>query len=164
MSTELHILCGLPCSGKSTLAKKLEVELPGLRLGPDEWLLDLIPDRNQEEVGRQRPILNSIQWELAQRVLALGSNVILEHGFWSPQERLVAVEACKLNDVAVHLHYMKVKMSVLKHRLEKRNADLPKDCFYIEPKHLEEWAPDFVPPDSEELKLYTNFEIYEPEI
>tara|TARA_R110002110_G_scaffold14545_1_gene67319 strand:+ start:415 stop:909 length:495 start_codon:yes stop_codon:yes gene_type:complete len=164
MNTELHIICGLPCSGKSTLAKKLEVDLPGLRLGPDEWLVDLIPDRNQEEVGRQRPILNSIQWKLAQRVLSLGCNVILEHGFWSPQERLEAAKGCANLNVKIHLHYMNVAMSVLGSRLDRRNQNLPNDCFYIAPKMLEQWAPDFVPPDSDELELFNSYQIYEPEI
>ena len=32
----LHLMVGLPCSGKTTLAKKLEVERAALRLTPDE--------------------------------------------------------------------------------------------------------------------------------
>ena len=33
----LHLMVGLPCSGKTTLAKKLEQERSALRLTPDEW-------------------------------------------------------------------------------------------------------------------------------
>ena len=32
----LHLMVGLPCSGKTTLAQKLEHELPALRLTLDE--------------------------------------------------------------------------------------------------------------------------------
>jgi predicted kinase len=35
--TTLHLMVGLPGSGKTTLAKKLEGELGALRLTPDEW-------------------------------------------------------------------------------------------------------------------------------
>ena len=35
--TTLHLMVGLPCSGKTTLAKRLESELRALRLTPDEW-------------------------------------------------------------------------------------------------------------------------------
>ena len=147
---------------KTTLAKNLERELPALRLGPDEWLLDLIPNRNQAEVGRQRPILNQIQWKLAQKVLNLGCNVVLEHGFCSSQERLRTLKAMSESDIQVHLHYMKVAMSVLKTRLISRNQNLPDDCFYIKPEMLDAWAPDFVPPETEELVLYDSYKIYEP--
>jgi predicted kinase len=33
----LHLMIGLPGSGKTTLAKKLEAELGALRLTPEEW-------------------------------------------------------------------------------------------------------------------------------
>ena len=33
----LHLMVGLPCSGKTTLAKQLEQERSALRLTPDEW-------------------------------------------------------------------------------------------------------------------------------
>ena len=160
----MHILCGLPCSGKTTLAKSLERDLPALRLGPDEWLLDLIPDRDQAEVGRQRPILNEIQWKLAQKTLELGCNVVLEHGFWSPQERQGTLQTFSGSDIQVHLHYMSVAMSVLNSRLVSRNENLPDDCFYIKPGLLEEWASDFIPPETEELALYDSYKIYESEI
>ena len=37
----LHLMVGLPCSGKTTLAKKLEHERSALRLTPDEWQVGL---------------------------------------------------------------------------------------------------------------------------
>jgi len=37
----LHLIVGFLCSGKTTFAKKLEQELPALRLTPDEWHLRL---------------------------------------------------------------------------------------------------------------------------
>ena len=36
----LHLMVGLPCSGKTTLAKQLEQERSALRLTPDEWQVD----------------------------------------------------------------------------------------------------------------------------
>src|SRR6476659_6415304 len=37
----LHLMVGLPCSGKSTLARTLEHEHSALRLTPDEWQIRL---------------------------------------------------------------------------------------------------------------------------
>ena len=33
----LHLMVGLPCSVKTTLARQLEQEVSTLRLTPDEW-------------------------------------------------------------------------------------------------------------------------------
>src|SRR5690242_19062107 len=37
----LHLIVGLPCSGKTTLARQLERQYSALRLTPDEWHIRL---------------------------------------------------------------------------------------------------------------------------
>jgi predicted kinase len=45
----LIIICGLPGSGKTTLAKTLERQLAAVRFSPDEWLDALSLDIYDEE-------------------------------------------------------------------------------------------------------------------
>ena len=74
----LIILCGLPGSGKTTFAKRLENELSIVRLCPDEWMADLglgledslTHDRLEDRLSK-----------LALRLLRLGQSVELEYGF-----------------------------------------------------------------------------------
>lgn len=40
----VHLLCGLPGAGKTTLARRLEAGLPAIRFSLDEWMLRLYPD------------------------------------------------------------------------------------------------------------------------
>jgi tRNA uridine 5-carbamoylmethylation protein Kti12 len=59
----LIIFCGLPGSGKTTLAISLE------SLSPDDWLDALSLDLWDEE---KRAKIEALQWTLAQQLLTLG--------------------------------------------------------------------------------------------
>jgi predicted kinase len=81
-------MVGLPCSGKSTLARTLEHEHSALRLTPDEWQLRLFgQDAEAPEHNARHTLIETLQWEGASRALALGINVILDYGFWAREER-----------------------------------------------------------------------------
>ena len=80
----LYLICGLPSSGKTTLAGQLEYERRGLRLSPDEWMWSLSIDFYD---GTKRVAVEALQWEVAARALNLGVDVILEKGFSSRCER-----------------------------------------------------------------------------
>ena len=92
----LHLMVGLPCSGKSTLARTLEQEHAALRLTPDEWQLRLFgQDAEAPEHDARHTLIETLQWEVASRALALGINVILDYGFWAREERdLAQVARC----------------------------------------------------------------------
>ena len=85
----LFLICGLPGSGKTTLARQLEASHQAMRLSPDEWIAEILADTTDiAELDRLRSPIESIQWDLAKRALVLGVNVILEWGFWSQAERI----------------------------------------------------------------------------
>jgi len=51
----LHLICGLPCAGKTTLARQIEQERSALRLTPDEWITRLFgPDPSTETLDAAR--------------------------------------------------------------------------------------------------------------
>ena len=84
----LHLMVGLPCSGKTTLARELEYKCSALRLTPDEWQLRLFgQDAEDPEHNVRHSRIEALLWEMASRALALGTNVILDYGFWAREER-----------------------------------------------------------------------------
>jgi predicted kinase len=148
----LFLICGLTGSGKTTLAKELEISEGALRLCPDEWITALLNDpSNIPELDRLREPVESLQWEIAKRLLVLGTNVILENGFWSKEERMrFRAQAEKLG-ASVELRFLDVPRDELWRRLSKRNMDLPPGTFAVAEEQLDLWSGWFEPPTPDEF-------------
>jgi predicted kinase len=148
----LILICGLPGSGKTTLAKQLEASIPALRLCPDEWIASIMADPTDAvEMERLRSIVEGIQWQLAKRLLTLGQSVILENGFWAREERAHYRAEAESLGAKVELRYLDVSREELWKRLEKRNANLPPGTFAITEAQLDLWTSWFEPPTLDEF-------------
>ena len=157
----LHLICGMAGAGKTTLAKELEASLPAVRLCPDEWIAAALKDPNdRSEMDRLRPIIDKLQWALAQRLLMLGTSVVLEQGFWSQEDRLEYLQTAKELGSEVSLHYLNISRNELVQRIERRNVNLPADSFFVHPHEIDIWLTWFTPPDKKELKLYDAHKTY----
>jgi predicted kinase len=147
MPPTLFLVCGLPASGKTTVARALERDANALRLAPDEWMARIVGEGWDLE---RRQAVESVQWALAQRLLALGFNVTLENGFWRRSERhSYRARAAELG-AKTKVIYCHAPRDELKRRLEARNADLPADTFAVTPEQLEEMWSHFEPPGADE--------------
>ena len=149
----LILVCGLPGSGKTTLAKRLAPEARAVRLSPDEWKHALGIDYYDED-GRVR--LEERLWRLAQELLALGQNVVMENGFWAAEER----EGLRLTGRAlgarVELHYLHASVAELWRRLDLRNLEIGPGTVPIKRSDLEKWAAQFEAPDDAELARFNS--------
>lgn len=150
--TTLFLICGLPGSGKTVLAKELELSRPALRLSPDEWITPLLADiTDTVERDRLRSPVESLQWEVAKRALALGMDVVLEWGFWSREERTRYRSEAEALGARVELRYLHVERDELWARLSRRNADLPPGTFVVTEDQLNLWWSWFESPAADEL-------------
>lgn len=151
----LHLMCGLPCSGKTTLAKELEHTHAALRLTPDEWHTRLFGQDLADPAHDDRHnLIEAIMWEVAARVLSLGTNVILDFGLWAKEEREdFRARATKLG-ASTKVHFLTVSEEELLERLAMRNAHLPQNTFAIPEEQLKVWMQIFQPPTADELNRY----------
>ena len=99
----LIIVCGLPGSGKTTLAQALEAALRAVRFAPDEWM-DALSINVYDEEKREK--IEALQWKLAQELLALGLVVIIEWGTWGRSERDAMRLGARALGAAVELHFL----------------------------------------------------------
>jgi predicted kinase len=148
----LHLIVGLPCAGKTTLARQLEQQHHALRLTPDEWHIALFGNDLADPAHDARhTTVEALMWGVAARALALGTNVILDFGFWARAERDdFRARAARLGAACV-VHALVLPKAELLARLEARNAALPPGTFYISPTYMHQWYAIFQPPSADEL-------------
>ena len=118
----LIIVCGLPGSGKTTLAKWLEGKLAAVRLAPDEWMDALSIDLYDEE---SRTKVEALQWKFGQELLKRGLIVIVEWGTWGRSERDAVRLGARALGAAVELHYVSAPADVLFERIQRRGRENP---------------------------------------
>jgi predicted kinase len=144
-------MCGLPGAGKTTLARELAHARRAARLSPDEWLDGLGIDLWDLQA---RDRLELLLWRHGRELLAAGTSVVLESGFWTRTERDEKRLAARAIGATVELHVLDAPVDVLWRRLEQRNATTPPGRRRFTRSELDEWSRLFEPPDTAERALF----------
>ena len=150
MSGRLIVICGLPGSGKTTLAKRLEAERSAVRFSADDWMTALSVNLH-DETTRER--IEALQWIVCQQLLAKGLTAIVEWGSWGRWERETLRKGARELGAAVELHYLSAPLDVLFARIERRGMEDPP----ITREMVTGWANTIEVPTAEESQLFDNF-------
>jgi predicted kinase len=150
-TARLVLICGLPASGKSTLARQLAPEIPAIRLDKDEWVTRLGAEVWDDgfRVRMERQL-----WSLTQELLVRGQSVILEWGHWARVERDEKRLVARALGVGVELHVLGAPVEELIRRAEHRNATGEWTASPITRAHFEAWVTMFEAPDEDEILLF----------
>jgi predicted kinase len=151
MQPTLHLTCGVPGSGKTTLARRIAVERDALRFTKDELVLALGGDLYDDDL---RDRVEVMLIELAFELLAAGRSCILDFGLWSREERDALRLRARAQGVRVELHVLDVEPEELLRRIDTRYADAPHTTAEISAEQLAVWASSFEAPDEEERRLF----------
>lgn len=152
------LMAGLPGSGKTTLSRALTAR-GFIRLCPDEEMF-----RRHGVYGvdfprgifptLERPVLEDVAVELREQLKA-GRDVVVDHGFWTPEDR--AKWRAVATDVGATpvLVYLAASHDELWARISKRNefhANDPNSIYFSE-SDLQRYRTRFVPPQADEPHL-----------
>lgn len=143
-----YLLCGLPASGKTTYAKKLEKE-GVLRLTLDEELFKKFGRHFEsgytEKEVETRESLKDIWKENALK----GNSTILDYGFWKKADRDAYKKLAGEFGTNWRLIYFKADYKTLLDRLTSRNKTDIKDNHDISPEMFEDFTKQFEAPEGE---------------
>ncbi len=148
----LYLTCGLPGSGKTTRAIKLQHAKHLVRLNADDWICDLYPD-DAEAAARdgRRDVVEKVQWQLVEQLLRVGTSVVLDWGLWTREERQRYRQRAHALGARVQLEFVDAPLEELQYRVAERNKSLPPGTFHISANEMEEFAALFERPAADEL-------------
>lgn len=148
MPPTLFLTVGLPCTGKTTAARRIEIDRNALRLTKDEWLKALYGPENPPVAG---DVIEGRLIEVGLRALELGTSVVIDYGLWSRDERSALRQAAADRGAAVELHYFAVPPAEQRSRRDQRQAEAPHTTWPISDEELAAWAAAFEIPTPGEL-------------
>jgi predicted kinase len=144
----LFLTVGLPGTGKTTAARRLEVERGALRLTKDEWIKALYGDDNPAPATA---VVEGRLIRIGLRALELGIDVVIDFGLWSREERCALRQAAADLGAAVVIRYFDLPSIEQRTRLDRRLTDSPHETWPISDEELTEWASRFDVPTPGEL-------------
>lgn len=147
--TTLHVICGMPGAGKSVLARRLAEEGDALHLDPDAWIVALGLDPHDPGV---RKVVEGLQWTQAERLLSLGTSVVIESGSWARPSRRRRLDAARRLGVRAEIHVLDVPLEVRWERIALRNRE--PGAVHITREQLEAFERWWQPPTPEELAAF----------
>ena len=145
---ELFLMVGLPGAGKTTRAKQLAAERRALRLTPDEWMISLFDGIQPDG---KRDLLEGRLIALALEALRAGTDVVLDFGLWSRDERSALRGLATAAGAACQVVYLPVGRDVQRARIARREATAPHTTFPMSDADLDLWWTQFEVPDAVEL-------------
>jgi predicted kinase len=144
----LYVMVGLPASGKTTLAKELELQHNALRLTKDDWMMPLF---GWGEFEDKRETVEALLWSVGARALQLGVNVVLDYGLWARVERDEYRARAEALGARVDFRFLDVPEEELFRRIEARNRQPGATDVPITVEQLREYLPKFQRPTTEEV-------------
>jgi predicted kinase len=133
----LFLTVGLPCTGKTTAARLIEIEREALRLTKDEWVKALYGMENPPRAG---DVIEGRLIEIGLRALQLGNNVVIDYGLWSRNERSALRQAAADLGAMVEMRYFELAPVEQRRRLDIRQADAPHTTWPMSNDELAAWT------------------------
>ena len=151
----VHLISGLPCSGKTTYSTKLRETVGGVLITLDQWLITTHGKYRIVEIGEAEHVRRVVAcreliWLMATEFLRRDVDVVLDDGFFLRGDRMRYFRMAGEAGAHSWIHALSTPMTTLRARIEERNARLPKYNFWIDPELLESFVAQYEVPMEDE--------------
>ncbi len=148
MTATLMLTVGLPGCGKTTAARKFELEHDALRLTKDEWMKALYGSENPSSAS---DVIEGRLIGIALRAVSLGINVVLDFGLWSRDERSALRDAGHRAGASVMMWFAPITIQEQRRRHDLRIAEEPDSTWPMSDEELATWTASFDVPTPGEI-------------
>ena len=154
----IYLVEGPVGAGKSTFARRLARDLPGVHLALDEWFVRLFsPDRPSSDFIRwytqRKDRLLELMWSHAKTLALTNICPILELGLIQRQARNDFYARAKADGITLKIHLLDAPADVRWRRVEARNERRGETFSMVVPRHLFDAASRvWETPDDDEIR------------
>jgi predicted kinase len=151
----LHLISGLPCSGKTTYSRRLAEATGAVLFSLDRWLITCFGRYSIAEVGHDEHVrrVRSCRELILENSLEFtkrGSDAILDDGFFLRADRTQVATTAAAAGTSVKIHHLDAPLPELETRLTARNQSLPTYNFFIRSDTLAQFLDLYETPTDEE--------------
>ena len=147
----LYLLCGLPCSGKTTFASQLAKEKEAIVLSLDRLVLVLYPEEDTFETHRkyvQR--VEDAFFPIVRDLLCRDCSVVMDFPAHTKSERDSLRQLAIQAEVKSQLYYLQADVETITRRIQQRNTALKESEYFIPDWLLNRIIEKLEPPDISE--------------
>ncbi len=147
----LHMLCGKPAAGKSTLCAELSRSAGTVVISEDSWLALLFGDQmsSLKDFVRCSQKVRDVVGPHVVELLRAGVTVVLDFQANTLESRSWMVGLARQAQVRATLHHLDVSDEICKARLAARNAS-GKHPFLVSEAQFDQLAAHFIAPSADE--------------
>lgn len=154
----IHMIEGPVGAGKSTFSAALARHLPAVHLALDEWFVALFSNDRPPTgfvpwyLERKDRCCEAI-WHTARRVVATGTDVVLELGLIQRQGREAFYARSGRSGLNLQVYVLDAPREVRRARVMRRNEEKGDTFSMVVPEHIFDIASDmWEPPDEDEIR------------
>jgi predicted kinase len=157
--TCLYLLCGLPCSGKTTFANQLAEEQAAVVFSLDRLVLTLYPEEDSFETHRKHvQRVEDALFPIVHSLLGQNCSMVMDFPAHTKSERDSLRRIATQAKVRSQLYYLRADVETITQRIQQRNAALKTDEYFIPDWLLDMIIKKFEPPASSENAIEVQLE------
>jgi predicted kinase len=128
MTTNVHLICGLPGAGKTTYAEQLRLDLSAVRFSIDDWndrlfFMDRDPTSDFDWFYERVQRCCAQMRDTAQQVIDAGRPVIFDCGLTNRHERQTFYDWADDRGNSTSLHFLDIEENERWTRVQRRNTE-----------------------------------------